>query len=141
MGQVAAKTDGEKRGHDRPGTESEPRLAGRAAEWAPAHERWHTAAVRWYESLAVSGQSAYYQQSDADQAYVLAEALSYGLKRHEASWVRIWLTGSRELLSTESARRGAHVRLDPSATNNAVLEAQHDETMNVIRGNFGETVA
>ena len=43
---------------------------------APPAGNWHKVAVSWYESLATSGQSAWYTPSDWMTAYVAAEALS-----------------------------------------------------------------
>jgi hypothetical protein len=41
---------------------------------------WHPIAKRWYESLADSGQSAFYEPSDWAMAYLIAENLSRELK-------------------------------------------------------------
>lgn len=41
----------------------------------PPDERWHPIARRWYEGLEKSGQSQYYQQSDWDTAYLIAECI------------------------------------------------------------------
>ena len=40
----------------------------------------HPAARRWFESLAESGQSAFYEPSDWATAYVLAETMSRELR-------------------------------------------------------------
>lgn len=141
MGQRAAKDDTERRGHHIAEAEPEPRAPGLGAEWADPRSSWPAEVVRWYRSLDRSGQRVHYQQSDADQAWVLADVLARGLRWNDRQLIRIWLTGSRELLTTESARRGAHVRLDPAAAPNAELAAAHDEAVNVIRAQFGERPA
>lgn len=41
---------------------------------------WHPVARRWFDSLAVSGQSVFYEQSDWATAYLTAESLSRDLK-------------------------------------------------------------
>lgn len=136
-----AKSDAEKRGHDRPSSEHDDRLRGRAAVWQDPDPRWLAPVTAWYVALARSGQSVYYQQSDAAQAFVLAELLDYGLRHKDGPFVRMWLTGSRELLTTESSRRGAHVRLEPTEhTDDQVVEAA-DDLMNVIKVAFREVPA
>jgi hypothetical protein len=41
---------------------------------------WHAAAKRWYDSLAKSGQSSFYQPSDWAMAWLIAESISRDLK-------------------------------------------------------------
>jgi hypothetical protein len=43
-------------------------------------ENWHPIAKNWYQSLAESGQSAYYEPSDWMLAYVVAESISRDLE-------------------------------------------------------------
>lgn len=93
-----------------------------------ADESWHPVAVRWFESLAGSGQSVYYQQSDWAAAFVLAESISRELKPQvvgvtddgEPVWatkppsgaaLSAWLKGMTALLVTEGDRRRAQVEL------------------------------
>lgn len=45
-----------------------------------ANPKWHPVARQWYESLAASGQSAFYEASDWTTAYTVAESLSRDLK-------------------------------------------------------------
>lgn len=46
----------------------------------PAANDWHPIAKRWFDSLADSGQSDYYEPSDWAMAYVVAESISRDLK-------------------------------------------------------------
>lgn len=50
-----------------------------APQVPPADENWHPIARRWYESLAASGQSRWYEPSDWATAYLLAESMSRDL--------------------------------------------------------------
>jgi hypothetical protein len=50
-----------------------------------ANAKWHPVAKRWFDSLAKSGQSSFYQPSDWGAAYVLAESLSRELKPRPVS--------------------------------------------------------
>lgn len=97
----------------------------------PAPEpSWHPLATAWYESLAASGQSAWYQPSDYATAMILAEVLSRELSPRplvvgtgpdarvemvtlppSAGMVGAWLKGCTELLCTEGARRRYRLEL------------------------------
>lgn len=59
-----------------------PVLTGtaRAAKMPPADEKWHRIARRWYDSLAESGQSEFYESSDWALAQIVAESISRDLK-------------------------------------------------------------
>ena len=48
---------------------------GPEPEWMAADDRWDDLARNWYEGLQVSGQARFYEQSDADVAYLLAEQM------------------------------------------------------------------
>lgn len=76
---------------------------------------WSPPARRWYESLAVSGQSVWYQPSDWAQAAVLTEVLDRALAqgaRPSARLIAVWAAGAAELLSSEGARRRVRVELE-----------------------------
>lgn len=45
----------------------------------PADESWHPIALRWYQSLAESGQSIWYEPSDWATAFLIAESISRDL--------------------------------------------------------------
>ena len=78
-------------------------------------ELWHPAAVRWYQSLASSGQARFYEPSDWAQAWVWAELLSRALNqgdRPSAQLIMAWSAGATELLTTEGARRRMRLELE-----------------------------
>lgn len=88
---------------------------------------WHPVAVQWFRSLAVSGQSAFYESSDWASAFVLAESMSRELHPQpvidkdggvtmvrmppKAASVSAWLKGMTALLATEGDRRRAALEL------------------------------
>lgn len=93
-----------------------------------ANSKWHPTAKRWFESLAESGQSVFYEPSDWAAAYVLAETMSRGLKPRvvgttdegepvtahlppSGAELSAWLKGMASLLVTEADRRRASVEL------------------------------
>lgn len=83
-----------------------------------ADDSWHPAAKRWYQSLARSGQSAFYEPSDWATAWVLAELISRELLsggQLSGSALSAWLKGMASLLATEGDRRRAAVELTRSA--------------------------
>jgi hypothetical protein len=80
---------------------------------------WHAAAVRWYESLAESGQSQWFEPSDWAQAWVWAEFLSRALNQGErpsSQLIMAWSAGATELLTTEGARRRMRIELARAGT-------------------------
>ena len=71
----------------------------------------HPLAVRWFEALAASGQSAFYEPSDWAQALVVAEAVDSFAREPQAAMLRTILTASTSLLVTEGDRRRLQVEL------------------------------
>lgn len=57
-----------------------PSGGARGAKMPPADDRWHHIARRWYDSLAESGQSEFYESSDWALAQIVAESISRDLK-------------------------------------------------------------
>ena len=96
----------------------------------PADDRWHVIARRWYESLAGSAQSYFYEPSDWATAFLIAESISRDLKPQfvgisEASGEPIfeaipmkgaslaaYLKAMTALLVTEGDRRRSRVELE-----------------------------
>lgn len=81
--------------------------------WPDAPETWHPIATMWYDSLAVSGQSAFYEASDVALAYYVAELMSKALQAAKPSGQIIASIDSMmdKLLTSEGARRRARVEL------------------------------
>lgn len=108
----------------------EPTKAPGAAEVEipEADAEWHPVARRWYESLATSGQRAFYEPSDWATAYLLAESMSRELHPQpivssegevtmvrfppKAASVAAWLKGTTALLATEADRRRVSLELE-----------------------------
>lgn len=86
-----------------------------------ADEQWHPIARRWYESLAESGQSRYYEPSDWWTAQYLAEAMSRNLsnERFSAQLFAAVMSGATELMTTEGARRRLRLELQRPAPEDA----------------------
>lgn len=95
----------------------------------PAKASWHPVAKGWYESLAVSGQSWWYQASDWATAYMLAEEMDRHLKpqvfgfnektgeplkahRPMGPALAAILKGMTGLMVTEGDRRRARIELE-----------------------------
>lgn len=126
-----------KRSHQRHGHRAKSELeaidrvpAAAKVDVPPADEEWHPIAKRWYESLAESGQSYYYEPSDWATAYLIAESISRDLKPqfvgiNEKTGERVietipmkgaslaaYLKAMTALLVTEGDRRRARVELE-----------------------------
>jgi hypothetical protein len=96
----------------------------------PADESWHHIARQWYESLELSGQSAFYQPSDWATAYLIAESISRDLKPQfvgisettgepiietipmKGASLAAYLKAMTALLVTEGDRRRARLELE-----------------------------
>lgn len=110
----------------------EPTKAPAAAEVEipDADPDWHPVVRRWFESLAISGQSVFYEPSDWATAVLLAESINLELSEQpmvvgkgedahiemvtlppKAASVAAWLKGMSALLATEGDRRRAAVEL------------------------------
>ena len=107
-------------------------LAAAASGPIPADEHWHDIAKWWYESLARSGQSIYYQPSDWATAYLLAESMSRDLKPQfvgldeegepkfaviplKGASLAAYLKGFTVLMVTEGDRRRMNLELERSS--------------------------
>jgi hypothetical protein len=76
---------------------------------------WHPIAVEWFESLASSGQSRFYEPSDWATARYVAHAMSVNLNsgaRLSGQLFASVMSAMVELLTTEGARRRARVELE-----------------------------
>ncbi|MFE4257474.1 hypothetical protein [Streptomyces sp. NPDC056883] len=83
-------------------------------EWPASEEHWHEIAKAWFESLAKSGQAAFYQQSDIAFATYVAEVmdryLSAGIKM-SGRLLALITKACGLLLTTEASRRIAQMEL------------------------------
>lgn len=114
-GPVPKRSDVRRRSNDT-GVEQAP--AGREpAEQPRLRPGLHPLAVRWYESLAASGQSRYYEPSDWMHAQILAEAIAeYATNPGKAAMLNAILSGSTALLVTEGDRRRLRLELTRTGT-------------------------
>lgn len=74
---------------------------------------WHPVAAAWFDSLAESGQSDYYEPSDWQHATYVAELLTLSLiPPGNAALVAQVQAGMATLLTSEGARRRLSLELD-----------------------------
>lgn len=76
---------------------------------------WHPIAIQLWESMAVSGQSAYYQQSDWAMLYSLCDDLSYVKNqtyKRSGQMLQVIYTTLSSLLVTEGDRRRLRIELE-----------------------------
>lgn len=105
---------GENKGEPKPGTVRAP--GGSPLRWAAPGVLWQDPARRWYLSLKKSGQSRFYEQSDIETAWFLANELSLLLEQaagrsNRGEILRAVMTGMSLLLNTETDRRRAGIEL------------------------------
>jgi hypothetical protein len=97
-----------------------------------ADPRWHSIARDWYESLAKSGQSIFYEPSDWQYARYVAEVMSRNLKQGKKFSAMLFTavqSGMSDLLTTEADRRRVRLEIergDPAATQPAGVTAIAD---------------
>lgn len=112
---------------------------------------WHPVAAQWYESLARSGQSVFYEQSDWATAYLIAESLSRDFKPRyvamseetgEPIYAELPLSGTAlsaylraftSLLVTEADRRRSSIELQRGP----VVEAEEVSSLDDYRRSLG----
>jgi hypothetical protein len=110
-----------------------------------ANAKWHPVAKRWFDSLALSGQSAFYEPSDWATAYVVAESISRELKPvcightldgvpvmaavpPRGATVAAWLKAMTALMATEGDRRRMRLELNrPAPTEESADVSELDE--------------
>lgn len=79
-----------------------------------ADSNWHPIAIDWFESLALSGQSIYYQPSDWQVARLVAEGMSRMLTMGKFSAIAFQaiMSSMTSLLVTEGDRRRMRLELE-----------------------------
>jgi hypothetical protein len=131
-GPVPKRSDARRRAN-KPATESGEISTAPAAEVVPipeSSEDWHPVAIRWFESLKVSGQRKFYEPSDWAMAYLIAESISRDLNPQfvgvtagdhsepvyeviplKGASLSAYLKAMGNLLATEGDRRRASIEL------------------------------
>ena len=105
--------------------------AGSELVWLEPDPEWHTIARSWYDSLAESGQSVFYENSDVATAYYVAEAMSRSLAgaRFSGQLFAAIMSSMGDLVVTEGSRRRVKIELQretgssgPSDVDDAIRE-------------------
>jgi hypothetical protein len=76
---------------------------------------WHVIARDWYESLAKSGQSMFYEPSDWQYARYVADVMSRNLKQGKKFSAMLFTavqSGMSDLLTTEADRRRVRMEIE-----------------------------
>lgn len=92
----------------------------------PADPEWLPLARDWYDSLAGSGQSRYYEPSDWMTAQYVATAMSRNLAQGGKMSSMMFgsvMSAMTELMTTEGSRRRLRLELDRNATTDADEDA------------------
>jgi hypothetical protein len=115
-------------GHSVPKSATRAEIIAMVEAGHTSENEWHLIAREWFDSLAESGQSRFYEPSDWATARVLAEVLSRALsaRKTTAALIERWQAGATELLTTEGARRRARMELERHST---VTDEEEDENV------------
>lgn len=83
-------------------------------EMPPPEPHWAPAAKEWYEALAASGQSEYFEPSDWAYARILAQLLSLQLtsSRPSSEMMKALLAAMGNLGTTEADRRRMRIEVE-----------------------------
>lgn len=119
-GPVPKRSD-QRRRRNKPEVEITTAPGAAVVEVPPADPDWHPIAVRWYASLAQSGQSRFYEPSDWAVALYVAEGMSRSLlaSRLSANLFAAVVSASSNLLVTEGDRRRLRIELERAAGDGA----------------------
>ncbi|WP_431870825.1 hypothetical protein [Nocardiopsis eucommiae] len=125
-GPIPKRSDQRRRRNKENGEATKAAGGARVSAAPEADEEWHPIAREWFESLAQSGQSQFYEPSDWATARVWAHLLSQTLEsgRPSAQMIQSWSSGATELLTTEGARRRARVELEQQAEEDPAAAAK-----------------
>lgn len=112
------KRSSERAGHRTKAEQPDKVVVPVAFQVPPASEEWAEEARRWYESLAESGQSRYFEPSDWAYARLLARLLSdqLGKARPSSEMMKAILTAMNDLGTTEGARRRLRIEVERPAS-------------------------
>lgn len=112
-GPVAKRSD-RKIGNPHRNDPMEQGTSGVEVAWTQANPDWPDFVRRWYRSLAVSGQAQYYEQADAEYAYMWADIMANEMQKAKpnAQVLMGWNNACVQLLATEGSRRRARIELN-----------------------------
>jgi len=108
------KRSSERAGHRTKAEQPDKVVVPVAFQVPPASEEWAEEARRWYESLAESGQSRYFEPSDWAYARLLARLLSdqLGKARPSSEMMKALLAAMGNLGTTEADRRRMRIEVE-----------------------------
>lgn len=112
------KRDAERAGHNAKSERADQVRAFATVPVPEADPYWHADAKEWYDSLAISGQSRFYEPSDWQFARVVATMLSDLLNadRPTAEMFKAIDAAMDKLAVTESARRRQRIEVERPAS-------------------------
>lgn len=110
----APKRSTQTRRRNKPETEVETVAVAGEVKIPPASDKWHPIAKSWYEALQKSGQKVFFEPSDWEAAYFVAEVITKNLraKRFSAQLFQSVWAAMGDLLTTEADRRRARVEIE-----------------------------
>lgn len=130
------KRDAQRRRRNKPEVETTEAAGAEVVPVPKGSSKWHPVARRWFDALAESGQSRFYEPSDWATAELLAESMSRDLREQvvgvskdgdvvkavvpiNGARLASYLKGCSLLLVTEGDRRRARLELGRAAPESA----------------------
>ena len=133
----APKRDAERAGHNaKSEAATTAKMRGRVHQPDPRHG-WSDETVAWYQSLASSGQSKWYEPSDWQQALWVGDQMEEQRLNPSAAQAAIVLKGMQDLGVSETARRHMRIEIErPDATATEAEEAGQEALaeLHILRG-------
>ena len=120
------KRSSESAGHKGAAQKPDTIRAQGAVSVPPADPSWAAEAIAWYRSLAVSGQSRYYEPSDWAYAQIVGAMLSQLFEEPSAALFNAVSTAMADLGTTEGARRRLRIEVERDSPAPAPAGTQAD---------------
>lgn len=113
-GPVPKRSETRRRRNKPEGVQVEKAPAGAGIVWPEPSDSWDPIARRWFESIRTSGQAQFYEQSDVETAYFVAEMMDRNLAASKVNGqlFSAVMSAMSDLLVTEGARRRARIELE-----------------------------
>jgi hypothetical protein len=126
-GPVPKRSDTRRRRNKPDGVQVEKAPAGNRIIWPEADPGWHPIAHRWFESIETSGQAQFYEQTDVETAYFVAEMMHRNLSegRVNGQLFSSVMSAMADLLVTEGARRRARIELERNVPHAEVVQIKN----------------
>jgi hypothetical protein len=133
------KRSDQRRRANKPEIEVDQAPAKGVSDVPAADSSWHPIARGWFDSLALSGQSAFFEPSDWATAQLVAQGMHELLTadRMSAQLFQSVLAGTTQLMSIEADRRRLRIELAKASTGPSPEEMAATADLDAYRQRLG----